>query len=168
MLKIAGIGMILSSFITLGVMAKHRLFLRQKLLTQMIECIEIMQRELNFNQIKTRDLIFKLFKHSKPPLKTIFARICENEVFEFDECFENYFRKYGVEIGFSKEDIETIVLISGVLGKFDCYEQIKTLEFIKNELENNKKDAKSKFLKEGNILRTTIFMIGVFIVVILF
>lgn len=171
MFKMLGIIMIIGSTVSFGIFSKSAYIQRVKSLSQMIDAINIMQRELKFNHINIESLCKKLEKDIKHPLGIIFKKLNKiieiNDNLSIEHKWVKTFGKYGEFIGFLENDLEIIKNIATVLGKFDIDEQIKALEYYKISLGVNLTDAKIRLSKEGNITKTLAVSVGLVLVIIL-
>lgn len=171
MIRTLGIIMILGSSTAFGCFKKAQLLHRVKSLEQMILAVKIMQRELRFNFIKTNELILLLAKQLNSPIKEIFHKIYKLAISDnfvpIEKKWVSMFKKYGEFVNFYPEDLEIVMRISEVLGKFDVNEQVKSLEYFKTMLEANLSDAKLKYSNEGKINRAIAVTVGMIIVIIL-
>lgn len=171
MFKTLGIVIILGSFTAFGYLEKLKLSKRTKSLEQIILSLEIMQRELNFNNIHLKPLILILSKQTSHPVNKIFKQMHKSILIDDDLSIEykwgKAFKDYGEFASFLQEDIDKIISISSVLGKYDVLEQVKSLEYHKSSLIGNLTQAQRKFSSEGNIIKTIAISVGMIIVIIL-
>lgn len=169
MVKMLGIIMVLGSSTALGFFEKHKLLTRRKALMKMLDSINIMTRELKFSFIEIPKLIKKLA--DKSPIGNIFAQIYseikKKDGLSIEHKWIKCFKEYGMLIGLAKEDIDIIIKISSVLGKYDVNEQEKALNYYNLQLKNNLDILELKIKNEGNIYKTLGVSIGLVIVIIL-
>lgn len=171
MFKILGIIMIIGSTTSFGLYKKNQYVQRVKSINQAILMIKIMQRELTFNCPKTIELVKFLSNELTYPLRDILRRIYKlakiDDSLSIEYKWTKIFRDYGDIAHFKPEDTEILVNIASVLGKYDINEQINSLEYFRNLLEQNLKIACNQSANEGNITRAVAVSVGMIIAIIL-
>lgn len=171
MLKTLGILIILSTSFSYGYAKKYHFLCRVKSLEQMIFAIQIMKRELTFNCLKTCLILEVLSKKIAFPVNKIFSKIHLQSNIDDNLSIEHKWTKCFKDCQdfayFSTDDIEIIVNMSSILGKFDVSEQVDALNYFESLLLQNLAEAKIRCNNDGNIIRAVSISIGMIIAIIL-
>lgn len=164
-MKILGVFIIICSFYAVSCKIKNKAIKRAKNLSEFIKIIELMQSELKFNYLKTRALIYKISRHVENPLKNILDEIAQEENVSTQEAWKSKISNGNIEL--NEIDFEIIENIGNILGRYDCDEQIKLLQYNKELIKLNLEQANSYIKNDVSVLKTTMIMAGIVLVIIL-
>lgn len=160
-MKIIGICLILSSFFTFTYKFKAQICFKIKFLEQLIKSIEFIESELSFSNTSTKNIFLKLSKNTKQPLADIF--LSWNDSSSWESIFEKKLEKQN----FRPYEVELILSIGNILGKYDSNEQIKLLKYTKNKLIDLMENEKNFLKSEVNLIKSTAILCAIVLIIVL-
>lgn len=167
MVKIMGILMIIGSSGFLGSYIYRMLKNRCEILKEMLAATDILQAEIVFKRANlidaTNSIARRVKGYASEFWKEVHKNIKNNESIAkaFEKGFETIKHK-----GITKEDIEVINTLAGVLGKYDTLEQAQMVKNIR-ELINMQWTESNRELKErGRLYRALGLSFGIVIALV--
>lgn len=168
MVKLTGIVMIIVSSGFLGNYIYKTLRNRCTMLKDILTSIDILQAEIVFKRSGLHTAV-----------NTVKARTGSDVSGFWEEVIRALNNNEGVEKGFdkglailknrglSKEDVDAIKLLGGVLGKYDSFEQARLMKNIKELITVQYKDAVKELADKGKLYRAMGISIGIVVALVI-
>ena len=168
MVKLTGIVMIIVSSGFLGNYIYKTLRNRCTMLKDILTSIDILQAEIVFKRSGLHTAVNTVKARTGSDVSGFWEEVIR--ALNNNEGAEKGFDK-GLAIlknrGLSKEDVDAIKLLGGVLGKYDSFEQARLMKNIKELITVQYKDAVKELADKGKLYRAMGISIGIVVALVI-
>lgn len=169
MLKLLGVGLLLTGGVGLGVSAVRRLAARVTALRSLTEALELMERELEFNLPTMDELIGTTAQRASEPAAS-FLQACQVEMegWEGRSVSEIWKQAAYNELSVLKKcDLEALFAVGAVLGRYDAESQRYSMDAARERLAVYLQDAIEEQKRMGRVYGVLGATAGAFLVILL-
>ncbi len=152
-----------------GLTAIQRLGSHVRLLSALVNALEVMQSEIYFNLVALPELIGQLARRAAPPARPFFAHASKQMKLLGEESFQTLWHKALSETGAEWRTAEKDVLmdLGGLLGRYDSEAQSRAISYAKERMSELLAKAEDERARQSRIYGTLGVACGLAIVIIL-
>ena len=166
LIKIVGGFLIVLGTSILGFSASGVNYKRHKNLVKFITGLTAMENEISYTKKPIDEVLIKVSEVID--FKEIFLTTAKmSDEVSLKNRWKRAVLKDSKKLGFTKEDVETILLLGGELGMTDREGQIKNIKHVKKLVDVLQKDAKDEYFKQSKLLKGLGVSVGLFLVILL-
>ena len=167
MIKMCGIIMLISGTAGLGFFASRKLGMRTKTLQSLLECLEMIEWELETNMPPTKQLFREVSVRVSAPA-SLFIIECMSKMESDEYSLSEMWNQAAEEqlTALKPEDLEVLLPVGAVLGRYDADSQRNAITAAHNRLDMHWKDSIAEKKRLGRLYNTLGVMVGIFLVII--
>lgn len=169
MLKIWGSLMLLCGCTGIGLLQVKYMDKRIRTLQSMVCALEVMERELSFRIPLLEEMLAEVVRMTDGPTQKFFS-LCRNELNKginkpFCEIWSQTAHEHLSAL--RKSDLDSILMLGGVLGRYDREGQLQAIVRTQKALEQDCSNAVVERSNRGKVYRVVSTTAGVFLLILL-
>lgn len=171
MLKMMGIILIMGGSIAIGMSANGKLRLRIRVLSALINALDMMYSEISCMLTPTQDILEKLMQCNAEPVRSFFKDCRDNMVRRSDMPFSLIWGRAVKEAEYLElkpQEKQALIDIGGVLGRYEAPEQLKVISHARRNLESHLHVAEKDKLRLGKLYGSLSVVCGLAAIIVLF
>lgn len=171
MLKWVGIILIIGTTSILGIDMSNKYSHRVREIRQFILSLQMIEAEIVYSQLTLKNIFMKLSEQLDDPVKQFYEQLTlkmNAVVIHFIQLWEEQLATYYKTSSLKKNEIQIMKQFGKTLGQHSYVEQQKQIELTIHYLKKALEEAIERRVKYEKMTKTIGFLVGIFIVLLLF